>query len=146
LAKWPAAVPDDAAMRAIRAEVLQKLATRRLWGARLGWAAVLIVAAGALVAGWQLDQHRPMPEFKVRFEPPGVPQIDLRMPQSRVLEPAAPVPRFVQRKTKLETPAVRIGAIIPADPETGTGGGVMYELESKNPSVVLYFLAGSQGD
>jgi hypothetical protein len=138
-------VHDDAALGAIRAEVLQKLAMRRLWSPRLGWAAVLIVATGTVITGWKIEQRRPMPEL-ARIEPPAALEIAPAMPPAVETKSAARAPRLVQEEEKLEPqPAVRITAIISADPETGTAGGVMLELESRNPNVVLYFLADNQG-
>lgn len=147
LSNWPAAVPDDAALRAIRAEVLQKLATRKLWGPRLGWAAALIVAAGTVVAGWNREPVRPMPQLTVRFAHPAAPELSAAMQPTEKPKLSPPAVKTVKRDEKLETPpAIHVAAIISPDPEAGTAGGVMLELESRNPNVVLYFLADNQGD
>ena len=146
LSSWPAVVHDDAVLGAIRAGVLQKLARRKLWGPRFGWAAVLIVPAGAVIAGWLMEQSRPMPEL-ARVEPPATSEMAPAMPRAEETKPTVRAPKFVQQEHRLETPpAVRIAAIISADPETGTTAGMMLELESRNRNVVLYFLADNQGD
>jgi hypothetical protein len=113
----------------------------------LGWAAVLIVAAGTVVAGWDLRQRQPTLELAVRFERPAAPEIAAAIPPIEVPKPAALAPRVVPRQETLETqPTVWVAAIIPPDPETGATGGMLLELESKDPNVVLYFLADNQGD
>lgn len=137
-------------LAAIRAEVLAKLAGRPSWRLRLGWAVVAIAALGSLLTDWNLNRHEPMPELVTRFELPAPPKIALVLPvKQEQPKPtlSASEAAIAAPQPKVEPdPKIWIAEVIPPDPETGSPGGVMLELESRNPKVELYFLADNKGD
>lgn len=147
LSRWPMEVESDVPLAAIRAEVLRKITSRTPWAQRLGWAAVAVASVGFAMAAWNASQRRPMPDLQARLERPAAPSMDFWIPSPNAI-PHIPSPAAIEAQpAKPERPPeIRIAALIPPDPETDDAGGMLLELESKNPNVVLYFVADNQGD
>ena len=139
---------SDARLAAIRARVLERMAARSPWGRRLGWAVVAFAAVGSALAGWTLSLSTARPPLTATFEAPEAPAWALSPPLRREQRPAiVAAPREIAAAPHEDPePEIRVAAIIPPDAETASPGGVLLELESKNPNVVLYFMADNQGD
>jgi hypothetical protein len=152
LAQRPSDLNSDVSLAAIRAEVMGQISGRSPWPHRLKWAAVAVVLGGSGIVGRQALQPEPMPNVAMRLEVPEAPGLAFETPQvAPPVKPVAPAqavpPPVVQPEPTADAvPEIRLAAVIPPDPETNRRGGVLLQLESENPEVVLYLVADNQGD
>ena len=149
LSQRPIELNAEIPLATIRAEVLARIATQSPWQHRLRWAVLALVVGGAGLVGSQVGQREPLPQLTARLETSAAPASTFVQPAVR--ERPAPVipdaqPIFRQEPSQEEAPEIRLAAVIPPDPETEHRGGILLELESRNPNVVLYFVVDNQGD
>ncbi len=149
LSQRPIGLTAEIPLATIRAEVLAKIATQSPWQHRLRWAVLALVVGGSGLVGWQVGQREPLPQLTARLETPAAPTSAFAESEVRGIPDLATsdVHRISREEPpREEPPEVRLAAVMPPDPETEHRGGILLELESRNPNVVLYLVVDNQGD